>query len=214
MASAQADVTGKPISTVNVDETGCFAAACLAGVGAGLFASADEPVRAWVRPVRTFEPDPGRKQAYDAIFADYLGLVRAVGAVSHAITARRSGNDVSPSRMPNMARNILVTADFSRKPAWTQLRELGEVTVDGWGVTGLIASEADTARMFAGADIVAIGYEPVTEAVFAATDLKYLASIRGGPGANIDLRRQRNAGSPSPARWAARPNRLPITPLA
>jgi len=85
----KADITGKPISTVSVDEAGCFAAACLAGVGAGLFASADEPVRAWVRPVRTFDPDPGRQAAYDSIFADYLGLVRAVAPLSHAITARR-----------------------------------------------------------------------------------------------------------------------------
>jgi D-3-phosphoglycerate dehydrogenase / 2-oxoglutarate reductase len=85
-----------------------------------------------------------------------------------------------------MARNILVTADFS-EAGLEQLRELGEVTVGGWGVTGLIAGEAETAQMFAAADIVAIGYEPVTEPVFAATDLKYLASIRGGPGANIDL---------------------------
>ena len=85
----KADITGKPISTVSVDEAGCFAAACLAGVGAGLFASADEPVRAWVRPVRTFDPDPARQAAYDSIFADYLGLVRAVAPLSHAITARR-----------------------------------------------------------------------------------------------------------------------------
>ena len=85
----KADITGKPISTVSVDEAGCFAAACLAGVGAGLFASAEEPVRAWVRPVRTFDPDPARQAAYDSIFADYLGLVRAVAPLSHAITARR-----------------------------------------------------------------------------------------------------------------------------
>ena len=94
-----------------------------------------------------------------------------------------------------MTRKILVTADFSQA-GLEQLRELGEVTVDGWGVTGVIASEADTARMFADADIVAIGYEPVTEAVLAATDLKYLASIRGGPGANIDLAAAAKRGIP------------------
>ena len=94
-----------------------------------------------------------------------------------------------------MAPNILVTADFS-PVGLEQLRELGEVSVDGWGVTGAIASEAETARMFARADIVAIGYEPVTEAVFAATDLKYLASIRGGPGANIDLTAAAKRGIP------------------
>jgi D-3-phosphoglycerate dehydrogenase len=86
-----------------------------------------------------------------------------------------------------MTHTILVTADFS-DTGLTQLRELGQVSVGGWGVTGVIPDEAETARLFAGADIVAIGYEPVTEAVFAATDLKYLASIRGGPGANIDLK--------------------------
>ena len=85
----KADITGKPISTVSVDEAGCFAAACLAGVGAGLFASADEPVRDWVRTVRTFDPDPARQASYDAIFEDYLGLVRAVAPLSHAISARR-----------------------------------------------------------------------------------------------------------------------------
>jgi len=94
-----------------------------------------------------------------------------------------------------MAPNILVTADFSPE-GLEQLRELGEVTVDGWGVTGAIASEAETARMFAHADIVAIGYEPVTEVVFAATDLKYLASILGGPGANIDLTAAAKRGIP------------------
>jgi len=94
-----------------------------------------------------------------------------------------------------MAPNILVTADFS-EAGLDALRALGEVTVAGWGVTGLIATEAETARMFAGADIVAIGYEPVTEAVFAATDLKFLASIRGGPGANIDLLAAAKRGIP------------------
>lgn len=87
----KADITGKPISTVNVDESGCVAAACLAGVGAGLFDSAADPIREWVRPVRVFEPDPARQQAYDAIFADYLELVGAVAPVSHAITSRRGG---------------------------------------------------------------------------------------------------------------------------
>jgi xylulokinase len=87
----KADITGKPISTVNVDEAGCVAAACLAGVGAGLFDSAADPIGAWVHPVREFEPDPARKQVYDEIFADYLELVRAVAPLSHAITARRSG---------------------------------------------------------------------------------------------------------------------------
>lgn len=85
----KADVTGKPVSAINVDETGCFAAACLAGAGIGLFASADEPVRAWVQPVRTFEPDPARSEVYDSIFADYLGLYQAVSPISHSVTARR-----------------------------------------------------------------------------------------------------------------------------
>lgn len=94
-----------------------------------------------------------------------------------------------------MVRNVLVTADFS-EAGLEQLRELGNVTVAGWGVTGVIADETETARMFAGADIVGIGYEPVTEAVFAATDLKYLASIRGGPAANIDLKAAARRGIP------------------
>jgi len=94
-----------------------------------------------------------------------------------------------------MARKILVTADFS-EAGLEQLGELGEVAVDGWGITGVIADEAQTTQMFAGIDIVAIGYEPVTEAVFAATDLQYLASIRGGPGANIDLKAAAKRGIP------------------
>jgi len=77
------------VSAINVDETGCFAAACTAGVGIGLFRSAEEPVRSWVHPVQTFEPDPARHKIYDSIFADYVQLCQAVSPVSHSVSARR-----------------------------------------------------------------------------------------------------------------------------
>ncbi len=74
----KADMTGKVIRTVNVAETGSFAAACTAGVGAGVFGSVAEPVRELVKPRRVFEPRPDRHEFYEAAAVRYRRLYEAL----------------------------------------------------------------------------------------------------------------------------------------
>jgi xylulokinase len=78
----KADMTGKLVTTVNVVETGCFAAACTAGAGVGLFSSAAEPIRELVRPRRQFEPRPAHQDFYDASAERYRQLYPALAPLS------------------------------------------------------------------------------------------------------------------------------------
>jgi len=81
---------------------------------------------------------------------------------------------------------ILITADFSEDQT-ARLRRVGEVKLSGWGVTGEVADVDEVLAMLQDVDILIVGYEPITEEVIAQSKLKLIASIRGGPGANIDL---------------------------
>ncbi len=74
----KADMTGKVVRTVNVQETGCFAAACMAGAGVGVFSDVAEPIRALVRPLREFEPRPAHQDRYEAGAARYRRLYEAL----------------------------------------------------------------------------------------------------------------------------------------
>lgn len=76
----KADMTGRVVRTVNVQETGCFAAACTAGAGLGVFADVAEPIRALVRPVQVFEPRPAHQDRYEAGAAQYRDLYQALAA--------------------------------------------------------------------------------------------------------------------------------------
>jgi sugar (pentulose or hexulose) kinase len=67
-------MTGKVVRTVNVQEAGCFAAACTAGVGLGLCSDVTEPILALVRPLQVFEPRPAHQDRYDAGAARYRDL--------------------------------------------------------------------------------------------------------------------------------------------
>jgi D-3-phosphoglycerate dehydrogenase / 2-oxoglutarate reductase len=81
---------------------------------------------------------------------------------------------------------ITVTADVTDS-ALAGLAELGSVQVGGWGATGELAAPGEFERLLRNADIVVLGYEPLTEAILARTSLRCVVSIRGGPDANIDL---------------------------
>jgi D-3-phosphoglycerate dehydrogenase / 2-oxoglutarate reductase len=91
--------------------------------------------------------------------------------------------------------SILITADFSEDQS-NRLRQLGEIRFGGWGVTGKIATPDETIAMLRGVDILIVGYEPITEQVIASSKLRLIASIRGGPGANIDLESAGRHGIP------------------
>lgn len=86
----KADITGKPIITLNIKETGCFAAACLAGVGIGKFTSIEEPIKNLVQTTAFYEPRPALKADYDEIFAAYHELYTTLKPVNHMLVKARS----------------------------------------------------------------------------------------------------------------------------
>ncbi len=80
----KADMTGKVIKTVNVEEAGCFAAACMAGVGTGVYPDVAAPVRELVRPRKVFLPRPDHQEFYEAMAPKYRRLYEALAALGDA----------------------------------------------------------------------------------------------------------------------------------
>ncbi len=70
----KSDIIGKPLVRPKVTEAGALGAAILAGVGGGVYSSAQEAVDALVKLDRVFEPDPRRHALYDERFARYHAL--------------------------------------------------------------------------------------------------------------------------------------------
>lgn len=67
----KADILGKPLIRPRITEAGALGAAILAGLGAGVYASARQAVDALITLDRTFEPDPVRQRQYDERFSKY-----------------------------------------------------------------------------------------------------------------------------------------------
>jgi xylulokinase len=67
----KADILGKPLTRPKVTQAGALGAAILGGVGAGVYASAEQAIAALVQVDRTFEPDPRRHALYTERFARY-----------------------------------------------------------------------------------------------------------------------------------------------
>lgn len=65
-----ADVTATPVVTLFTSETGSIGAAILAGIGSGIFASAEEALE-HVQTARTFEPREDRVTHYNERFSEY-----------------------------------------------------------------------------------------------------------------------------------------------
>lgn len=70
----QADVTGRPHCTINVDEGPALGVALLAGVGAGVWSSVPEACRATIQVVDERTPSAEAKALYDRYFALYRKL--------------------------------------------------------------------------------------------------------------------------------------------
>jgi D-3-phosphoglycerate dehydrogenase len=90
---------------------------------------------------------------------------------------------------------VLVTADFTESEL-ARLRQFAEVRVGGWGVTGVIPGQEELIELLQGVDILAVSWESITEEVLEASNLQYIASVRGGPGGNIDLEAVKRRGIP------------------
>jgi len=76
----QADVYGRPVQTLAVEESTCLGAALLGGVGVGLFASIDEGVEAMVRVTGQIDPDPRRHELYEELYEAYAETYRGLAA--------------------------------------------------------------------------------------------------------------------------------------
>ncbi len=79
----KADITGRECVTLNVSESGCQAAAILAGVQAGVYASAEEAVGQLVREKESFEPRAEEHARYQEQFEIYREIWPAVSDVVH-----------------------------------------------------------------------------------------------------------------------------------
>ena len=79
----KADITGRECVTLNVSESGCQAAAMLAGVQAGEYASVPEAVAALVREKESFAPRAERHERYGEQFAVYRDIWPALRDVVH-----------------------------------------------------------------------------------------------------------------------------------
>jgi len=71
-----ADVYGIPAARTAIPEAGLVGAAICAGVGVGIFSSAQEGARSMVRVERRYQPDPGLRSRYDEMFDLYKTTYR------------------------------------------------------------------------------------------------------------------------------------------
>lgn len=70
----KADLTGRPVLTMQNEEAACLGAAIVAGVGVGLFKSLPDACERMVQVKGRHEPNPAFRQAYDGHYAKYVAL--------------------------------------------------------------------------------------------------------------------------------------------
>ncbi|HUT01587.1 MAG TPA: FGGY-family carbohydrate kinase, partial [Phycisphaerae bacterium] len=76
-----ADVFGVPVDIPEGTELGALGAAILAAVAAGCYGSFEDAVGAMVKFTRTQEPDPAKKDLYNAKYARYNRILEALDGV-------------------------------------------------------------------------------------------------------------------------------------
>lgn len=82
----KADITGREIHAVTLEEPTALGAALLAGVGAGEFASHAESTRDLVVPLQTWVPEPARREVYDRVFSEgYLPFAATQARVNQVL---------------------------------------------------------------------------------------------------------------------------------
>ncbi len=91
---------------------------------------------------------------------------------------------------------IYICADFSQDGI-EMLKAAGHtVRTGGWGYTSHILDEDELIAEIGDAEILFLGYEPVTRKVLENTHLKAIFSIRGGARANVDVDAATELGIP------------------
>src|SRR6185436_10440236 len=74
----QADVYGRPVETVVVDEGAAFGAAVLAGIGAGVWRDVDDASDALIRTTVAASPDPESAALMNERYGAYRRLYPAL----------------------------------------------------------------------------------------------------------------------------------------
>lgn len=87
----KADIMGRPMVPLKVNEPGILGAAALAAKGAGLFPDLASAHRALVARGEPILPDPGRAAIYDNLFGLYAEAIAATTSLSHRLAARAGG---------------------------------------------------------------------------------------------------------------------------
>jgi len=91
---------------------------------------------------------------------------------------------------------IYICADFAQDGI-EMLKAAGHtVRTGGWGYTSNMLNEDEMIKEIGDADVLFVGYEPITRKVLENTHLKVISSIRGGPRANIDVDAATELGIP------------------
>ena len=82
----KADITGREIHAVTLDEPTALGAALVAGVGAGVFTSHADSTRDLVVPLEAWIPDPARRELYDRVFHEgYLPFAASQASVNQVL---------------------------------------------------------------------------------------------------------------------------------
>jgi xylulokinase len=74
----KADITGKTIQKINIDEAGCVSAAVLAGYGTGVFDSVGESIESWVKVTGEFCPDMELFKKYEQKYQQFLSVYESL----------------------------------------------------------------------------------------------------------------------------------------
>jgi sugar (pentulose or hexulose) kinase len=83
----KADLTGRPVLTMQNEEAACLGAAIVAGVGVGMFKSLPEACAGMVQVKGRHEPNPAFRAVYDGHFAKYVGLYDSLAGLFAKETA-------------------------------------------------------------------------------------------------------------------------------
>jgi sugar (pentulose or hexulose) kinase len=90
-ARIKADALGLPVAIPSIGETSVVGAAILAAAGIGAVPGLEQGVATMTSVARRIEPDPGARATYDAAFAVYADLYRALAPTMHALSELSAG---------------------------------------------------------------------------------------------------------------------------
>ena len=74
----KANITGKTIQKLNVDEAGCVSTAVLSGYGIGKFDSVEETIESWVKIDKEFYPDMEIFKEYEQKYQQFLSVYESL----------------------------------------------------------------------------------------------------------------------------------------